>query len=569
MASLTAKTVNGHKYYYLRECRRVKGKPKIVKTIYIGSAAEVAARLADPKHGFVPLPYAPVKDFGALAALFDLATRIGFVDIVDRHIPKRTKTAPSVGAYLLLAALNRCVAPRSKAKAKAWYEGTSLPRWLPFKLGQVTSQRFWDNMDRVDEAAIRTIEGELTQKIVDLFDLDLSCFFYDATNFFTFIDSFNEHSTLAQRGKSKEGRTNLRILGLALIVTADHHVPLFHHLYPGNQHDAPTFRSVLDELVARYHQLCEGNGKEDVTLVFDKGNNAEDIIQELDGSPYHIVGSLVPTQHKDLLAVARKKLERLDPKRFPAEVLSYRTKKKVYGSEFTVLVTWNENLRTAQVKTLEREVAKRRQKLVDLQGRLRRARTASRRGKAPTKASVKRTVKRILKGRHMEDLFRITVERRGRALPTLRFRFDGRAWERLDRTLLGKTLLFTDRHEWSDEDIVKAYRGQHHVESAFRQMKDPYHLAFRPTYHWTDQKLKVHAFYCVVAFTLTALLHREADAAGIELSVPMLLDELGGIREVQVLTQSQRGRPRTHRVHSELNDVQERLYDALQLERYL
>ncbi len=236
-------------------------------------------------------------------------------------------------------------------------------------------------MDRVDEAAIRTIEGELTQKIVELFDLDLSCLFYDATNFFTFIDTFNEDSTLAQRGKSKEGRANLRILGLALLVTADHQVPLFHHLYPGNQHDAPTFRSVLDDLVARYHQICEGNGKEDVTLVFDKGNNAEDIIEELAGSPYHIVGSLVPTQHQDLLAVPRAKLERLDPKRFPAEVLSYRTKKEVFGSEFTVLVTWNENLRTAQMKTLEREVAKRRQKLVDLQGRLRRARKGPRGGR--------------------------------------------------------------------------------------------------------------------------------------------------------------------------------------------
>jgi len=534
MASLTAKTIRGRKYYYLRECRRVNGKPKIVKQIYLGSAAEVAAALSDPKHGLVPLPYAPVKDFGALAALFDLATRLGFVDIVDAHVPKRSKTAPSVGAYLLLAALNRCVAPRSKAKAAAWYEGTSLSRWLPFKPAQLTSQRFWDNMDRVDEAAIRAIQGELTQKIVELFDLDLSCFFYDATNFFTFIDSFNEDSTLAQRGKSKEGRTNLRILGLALIVTADHHVPLFHHLYPGNQHDAPTFRSVLDDLVVRYHQLCGGNGKEDVTLVFDKGNNAEDIME-----------------------------------RFPAEVLSYRTKKEVYGSEFTVLVTWNENLHTAQVKTLEREVAKRRQKLIDLQGRLRRARKSPRRGKAPTKASVTRAVNRILKGRHMKELFRITIDRRGRALPTLRFRFNGRAWERLDRTLLGKTLLFTDRHEWSDEDIVTAYRGQHHVESAFRQMKDPHHLAFRPTHHWTDQKLQVHAFYCVVAFTLAALLQREVAGAGIERSVPQLLDDLGDIREVQVLTQSRRGRPRTHHVHSELNDAQERLYDALQLERYL
>jgi len=568
MASLTVKTIRGHKYYYLRECRRVDGKPKIVKQTYLGTAADVAAALSDPKRGLVPLPHAPVKEFGALAALFDLATRIGFIDIVDSHVPKRSKTGPSVGAYMLLAALNRCVAPRSKAKARAWYEGSSLSRWLPFKPTQLTSQRFWDNMDRIDASTIRAIEGDLTRKIVDLFDLDLSCFFYDATNFFTFIDSFNEDSTLAQRGKNKEGRSNLRILGLALIVTADHHVPLFHHLYPGNQHDAPTFRSVLDDLVARHDQIRRDN--DDITLVFDKGNNAEDIIQELGESPYHIVGSLVPTHHKDLLATPRAKLKRLDPKRFSAEVLSYRTKKTVYGSEFTALVTWNENLHEAQVKTLEREVAQRREKLFVLQRRLQaRARSRSPRGKAPTKASVKKVVDRILKGRHMKDLFKVTIERRERALPTLQFRFDARAWERLDRTLLGKTLLFTDRHGWSDEDIVKAYRGQHHVESAFRQMKDPHHLAFRPTFHWTDQKLKVHAFYCVVAFTLVALLQREAEQAGIELSLPRLLDKLGGIKEVQVLTQSRRGRPRTHRIHSELDDLQDRLYEALALKRYL
>jgi hypothetical protein len=82
-------------------------------------------------------------------------------------------------------------------------------------------------------------------------------------------------------------------------------------------------------------------------------------------------------------------------------------------------------------------------------------------------------------------------------------------------------------------------------------------------------RFRVHAFYCVAAFTLAALLQREAEQAGIESSVPRLLDELSGIKEVQVLTQSRRGRPRTHRVHSELNDLQDQLYEVLALERYL
>src|SRR5207248_3347999 len=78
---------------------------------------------------------------------------------------------------------------------------------------------------------------------------------FDATNFFTFIDTFNERCTLARRGKSKEGRAALRIIGLALLVTTDFHIPLCHHTYPGNQPDSPTFASVTEELVQRHRIL--------------------------------------------------------------------------------------------------------------------------------------------------------------------------------------------------------------------------------------------------------------------------------------------------------------------------
>src|SRR3989304_2091251 len=73
---------------------------------------------------------------------------------------------------------------------------------------------------------------------------------FDGTNFFPFLDTFNDRSTLAQRGKSKQGRASLRIVGLALLVSADFHVPLLHRTYPGNQHDAPTFSSLVQGMVA-------------------------------------------------------------------------------------------------------------------------------------------------------------------------------------------------------------------------------------------------------------------------------------------------------------------------------
>ena len=62
------------------------------------------------------------------------------------------------------------------------------------------------------------------------------------------------------------------------------------------------------------------------------------------------------------------------------------------------------------------------------------------------------------------------------------------------RTHLGKTILFTDNDDWTNEEIVLGYRAQYHIESAFRDMKNPHFLGWSPMFHWTDSKIRVHAF---------------------------------------------------------------------------
>src|SRR3990170_2161709 len=123
MASLTKKLIRGRPYYYLRECQRVDGKPKIIWQQYIGSPAELVRRLAGPT------PHkAVIREFGASAACVDIARQLDVAAIIDKHVPKRGGSGPSVGQYLLVAALNRCLAPRSKARIGAWYDATVLPR---------------------------------------------------------------------------------------------------------------------------------------------------------------------------------------------------------------------------------------------------------------------------------------------------------------------------------------------------------------------------------------------------------------------------------------------------------
>lgn len=571
IASLTKKVIRGHAYYYLRECQRVGGKPTIVFQRYLGTVADVLARLRSPDPARMPAqPLTPreadVTSFGAEAALYDLACEIDLVGRIDRRLPKRARGAPSVGTYLLLAALQRAIAPGSKTSLADWHAQSCLRRLLPARSAQLSSQRFWDTMDRVEPKVLVALEEEITVEVVGRFGVDLRCLLFDCTNFFSFVDSFNDRPTLPRRGHSKEGRASLRIVGMALLCTADFDIPLFHHLYPGNQTDAPTFRSVLGDIVARCRAVCASLS--DITLVFDKGNNAADNLEAVAAAQLHFIGSLVPTQHPDLIAIPLAKLQPIDG--FPS-VRALRLKKTVYGVERTVLVTFNQELYDAQVQTLDREVEKRILKLHELQQSLERwQRGKTRAGRRPTVAGTQRNVDAIRKGRHMRELISVEVTAGEDHLPRLTFGPDRDAFTRLAGTLLGKNLLFTDRDDWTDAQIVTGYRSQHHVESDFRRLKDPHHLAFRPTYHWTDQKLRVHAFTCVLALLLCNLLRRKLDAAGLSLSVHRLLDELGSIREVTNLYSKAPAarRPVVTHALSHMSDTQRQIYEHLNLERH-
>src|SRR5436190_5141283 len=256
MASVIEKRrADGRTYYYLVESARVDGKPRIVSQQYLGSAAELAEKLAGAQAS------APVrsqhKRFGDLAAVWSVIERIGVAEVIDAVVPRRADAAASVGTYLALACANRIVAPCSKLGFADWWATTAGPRWVKLPAAALDHRRFWEAMDRLSEADLRTIETELGRRLVTEYALDLSGLILDMTNFATFIDSGNDRAPIAQRGKAKQKRTDLRLVGLALIVTRDGGVPIVSHSYAGDQPDVTQFSTVVAELMDRYRQLVE------------------------------------------------------------------------------------------------------------------------------------------------------------------------------------------------------------------------------------------------------------------------------------------------------------------------
>jgi len=460
----------------------------------------------------------------------------------------------------LLAAINRAIEPRSKRRIGAWYETTALARWWGYSPKAFSSQRFWDNMDLVGEEAIRSIEEDVARSLVENFSLELGTLFYDTTNFFTYIDTFNERSTLAQRGKSKAKRHNLRLIGLAMLVATRFHVPILHRAYAGNLNDARQFKRYAGEMaetLARARGASPG-----ITLVFDKGNHSGEAFEEIFSGPFHFVAAVKASEHAKALNVPLEKYEEL--KAWPG-LRAYRSESVMYRETVTLVATFSESFFSQQLATVTREMATCIQKLADLSRRI----DEHRKGRRPTRRSVEKRVKTILSPQHMKKLINcdISVES---GLPRLSFSVNHDALEHLSRTQLGKTFIATDNRDWTSEKIVGAYRGQHQIEEAFKEMNHMEFLNFRPQRHWTDQKVRVHALYCVLSLSLTALVRRELSLGGLDVSTEKMLTELKRIREVAVLyppgTLSHR---KDHVALSRTTKTQKRMIEILGIEDLL
>ena len=236
-------------------------------------------------------------DFGAVALMYDIACRLGLVDMINDILPKR-KQGVSVGTYILTAVINRATSPSSTYGLAEWYSDTCLPMITGLKPSAFTPQNYWNNTC-IPAKELERMEEAILIKMIDTYDIDTTQIIYDATNFFTYIDTMQD-SELAKRGHNKEKRNDLRIVGLSMMVSPDHAIPLLHDTYPGNMSDTKEFPAMVKKLKARYETITKRNT--DITIVFDRGNNAEDNITLLESGDIklHYVGGLKKNQASEL-----------------------------------------------------------------------------------------------------------------------------------------------------------------------------------------------------------------------------------------------------------------------------
>src|ERR1700685_330391 len=279
MASLVAKK-KGHKlYYYVVESARVDGKPRIVHQAYLGTAEKVADLVKD-RTAPVPLS-ATMRDFGLPGSLWLAAQQTGVFSLLESLWPQ-PRSGPPPAHYLLLAAIHRICQPGPKTEVSDWYRSSILSSLWEFPPERFTSQAFWDALEQIlpegpeplspaddplEQAQLRLLGVWKEKQLVSRRLLA-----YDTTNFYTYIASTNTRNQLAQRGHNKQGRHNLRQVGLSYVLDGEHGLSLCHHVYAGNVADAEEFSTAL----TRITRMLDQNeiARQTVTLVLDKGSAA-------------------------------------------------------------------------------------------------------------------------------------------------------------------------------------------------------------------------------------------------------------------------------------------------------
>ena len=500
-----------------------------------------------------------VGDVGALAWV---AEQIDLVGLIDRACGVGgERGGPTLGEMVVAVAIQRaCDAGPKRDLAQFWDE--SVPRISCLRGGAFTGNTFHRLALRVDDAALERAQVAIARAAVGRFDLATDVLAFDTTNFDTHIAT-TTRGKLARRGHAKSKRTDLRVVGLGVMVSETGHVPLLYRTYAGNGSDQSVLESCLGGLGRLHDALNEGEGREKPvkrTLVRDGGFWSPQLELCLEPMGYYSIISLpmghgaaeIALQH----AARRGAMNTLSGDL--RDVRAARLRTKVGELDRTLVIVESKELLAGQKRGVACALRKARKELSKLE---RRAATGH-----ITKARLEQGVAKALAREHLAEFVVATIDGDD-AHPSFSWQVDARRRRELERTRLGKRVLCTDRHTWGNERIIRGFRGQWHVEELFRRSKKGGIVPWGPSYQWADPSLRLHTFATVVGLLLVSLVRLELRTRK---SVKLMMSELSDIRATLVRTSTGKsGRRPTVLLVPEMTPFQRTAVRRFELARWL
>ena len=317
MPFLVWKTIGGKKRLVMRWNKRIDGKPKIIKEVYIGDMENLARMIQNPMENVD----AYSLDFGMTASILMTEKEIGLKSVIDDEIGHHANGL-SPGDYALIFIMNRLSDPRSKSGIGEWMAKD----FSSTLFHTVTAQGFWNIMDRFSDEAMKRIREKMRNRLISL-GYDDSKLFVDGSNFYTYM----EENDMAKKGHNKKHRYDMNQVSYYIASNYDY-IPFAGDSYAGNIPDVKTFQMIVDST------------PDDAILIFDRGSNSMANIKYTGNRKY--LGALIQSDHSDLMSLPLKRDSFME------------TRKSVYGRDHRIILYHSSKLERRRIITFMKHFRK-------------------------------------------------------------------------------------------------------------------------------------------------------------------------------------------------------------------
>lgn len=403
-------------------------------------------------------------------------------------------------AFLLI--IGRIVNPGSELHTYHWAkENTALDELMDTDFSKLSKDILYKVSDKL-HANKRGIENFLAEKERSIFNLKETIILYDLTN--TYFEGRSQGIDSAKFGRSKEKRSDCRLLTLGLIIDEDGY-PKASRILPGNQSEPESLSKIIN-------QLRELNCKKDVlllddepiTVVMDAGIATEDNLKMLRGDESN--------KRIHYIAVSRHKPDEYVDE--DAELLTVREGK---NKKVEVKIVQGDKIKDKDTFLYCKSDAKQRKeegmrnKFIELieQGLENISRGLTRKGGTKRFDKVCERVGRIRqKYPIISSYYKIDVipskKKKGYA-ENIKWEYIKK--EQSDLKFSGRYYLRTDRTDLDEKEIFDIYVMLTRLENVFRHLKSD--LRLRPNHHQKEHRAKGHIFITVLAYhVLNSILNR-------------------------------------------------------------
>lgn len=463
-------------------------------------------------------------EYGLSRAIYSLSRQLGMAQVFHSHITKRNADA-HLSLRIVMMVINRLASPCAKYSIEKWYSASDLCHTSGLPVAELESQKVYRAMDKLEESSA-AIETAICKVISAQEGISFSTLYLDFTNQETYANG--DDSEFLAHGHNKRGMNELLHVNISLCCDADSGIPFFHKIYPGNYNDKQFIHEYAKELRERLDSV---GWKKRNLLVIDRGINGKDNFALLLEYKFDYVGGLIEREFPHYFAIPKSKLiKRYTHKRvkkLPLKIQYSSVTNEIYDQQHRIITFYNQENYEEKTVKLNRQIDQYEklciEKLIEYKKEIAEKTFESRCNNTETITKqlreLNKTLFPLILFKIKSDRFELTwtIQRNKKVLN-----------QHIDN--LGKHVLFTNRLDLNDKDILDLFFNKDKIEKNFQFLKANAYtnrtIVLGPMLHAKDERIVSHIYTCIIALQLYQIIRNRLQKTKLEITTQEALENL-------------------------------------------